>query len=78
MRVIVMGCGRVGSELSINLLEGGHDVVVIDKKPAAFVKYPPGDARTVVGLGFAILPMPSLGGMVKGGSFVAGDQRACS
>jgi len=52
MRVIVMGCGRVGSELSINLMEGGHDVVVIDKKPAAFVKYPPGDARTVVGLGF--------------------------
>ena len=46
MRVIVMGCGRVGSELSINLMEGGHDVVVIDKKPAAFVKYPPGDART--------------------------------
>jgi trk system potassium uptake protein TrkA len=52
MRVIVMGCGRVGSELSINLMEGGHDVVVIDKKPSAFVKYPPGDARTVVGLGF--------------------------
>jgi trk system potassium uptake protein TrkA len=52
MRVIVMGCGRVGSELSINLIESGHDVVVIDKKPAAFVKYPPGEARTVVGLGF--------------------------
>lgn len=52
MRVIVMGCGRVGSELSINLMESGHDVVVIDKKAAAFVKYPPGEARTVVGLGF--------------------------
>jgi trk system potassium uptake protein TrkA len=52
MRVIVMGCGRVGSELSINLMDGGHDVVVIDKRASAFVKYPPGDARTVVGLGF--------------------------
>jgi trk system potassium uptake protein TrkA len=52
MRVIVMGCGRVGSELSINLMESGHDVVVIDKKASAFVKYPPGEARTVVGLGF--------------------------
>jgi trk system potassium uptake protein TrkA len=52
MRVIIMGCGRVGSELAIQLVEGGHDVVVIDKNPAAFVRYPPGGAKTVVGLGF--------------------------
>lgn len=53
MRVIIMGCGRVGSELSLKLIEGGHEVTVIDKKPAAFVRYPPGDkARTIVGLGF--------------------------
>ena len=53
MRVIIMGCGRVGSELSIKLVEGGHDVTVIDKKPTAFVKYPPGDKATqMVGLGF--------------------------
>lgn len=48
-----MGCGRVGSELSLKLVEGGHEVTVIDKNPAAFIKYPPGDrARTLVGLGF--------------------------
>ncbi|MGZ5214303.1 MAG: potassium channel family protein [Actinomycetota bacterium] len=53
MRVIIMGCGRVGSELSLKLVEGGHDVTVIDKKPQAFIKYPPGDnARQMVGLGF--------------------------
>jgi trk system potassium uptake protein TrkA len=53
VRVIIMGCGRVGSELSLKLEEGGHDVTVIDKKPAAFVKYPPGDkTRRLVGLGF--------------------------
>ena len=52
MHVLIMGCGRVGSELSIQLVEGGHDVTVIDKNPAAFVKYPPGGATTVVGLGF--------------------------
>jgi trk/ktr system potassium uptake protein len=52
MRVLIMGCGRVGSELSIQLVEGGHDVTVIDKNAAAFVKYPPGGATTVVGLGF--------------------------
>lgn len=53
MRVIIMGNGRVGSELAINLLEAGHDVTVIDKNPEAFFKYPPGDgAHTFVGLGF--------------------------
>jgi trk system potassium uptake protein TrkA len=53
MRVIIMGCGRVGSELSNQLVDDGHDVTVIDKNPEAFFRYPPGDgATTVVGLGF--------------------------
>jgi len=53
MRVIVMGCGRVGSELAIQLLEGGHDVTVIDKRREAFERYPPGErAKQVLGLGF--------------------------
>jgi trk system potassium uptake protein TrkA len=53
VRVIIMGCGRVGSELSNELVNGGHDVTVIDKNPEAFYRYPPGDrANTVVGLGF--------------------------
>jgi trk system potassium uptake protein TrkA len=52
MRVIIMGCGRVGSELSNELVDDGHDVTVIDKNPEAFYRYPPGDATTVVGLGF--------------------------
>jgi trk system potassium uptake protein TrkA len=53
MHVVIMGCGRVGSELSHALGDGGHDVVVIDKNPEAFYRYPPGDhARQVVGLGF--------------------------
>jgi trk system potassium uptake protein len=53
MRVLIMGCGRVGSELSHALLEGGHDVVVIDKNAEAFWRYPPGEgARQLVGVGF--------------------------
>jgi len=53
MRVIIMGCGRVGSELSNELVDDGHEVTVIDKNPEAFFRYPPGDAATtVVGLGF--------------------------
>ena len=48
-----MGCGRVGSELALQLIDGGHEVTVIDKNPGAFTKYPPGSrARTLVGLGF--------------------------
>ena len=52
MHVIIMGCGRVGSELS-NAIAGEHDVAIIDKNPEAFHAYPPGErARKVVGLGF--------------------------
>lgn len=48
-----MGCGRVGSELSNALVEGEHDVAIIDKNPEAFHAYPPGEgAHRIVGLGF--------------------------
>jgi trk system potassium uptake protein TrkA len=36
MYVIVVGCGRVGSELATLLSTEGHDVVVIDKSAKAF------------------------------------------
>jgi trk system potassium uptake protein TrkA len=53
MRVIIIGCGRVGSELTIQLGKAGHDVTIIDKRASAFDRLPPGfEARTVVGLGF--------------------------
>jgi len=53
MRAVIVGCGRVGSELTLQLGKAGHDVVIIDKKPEAFDRLPPGfEARTIVGLGF--------------------------
>jgi trk system potassium uptake protein TrkA len=53
MYVVIMGCGRVGSELSHALGGAAHEVVVIDKNPEAFYRYPPGGhARQVIGLGF--------------------------
>jgi trk system potassium uptake protein len=53
MRVIIMGCGRVGSELSNALVAAEHDVAIVDKNPEAFHAYPPGEgARQIVGLGF--------------------------
>ena len=36
MYVIIVGCGRVGSELAKLLSNEGHNVVVIDKSPASF------------------------------------------
>ena len=36
MYVIIVGCGRVGAELAKLLSSEGHDVVIIDKNPAAF------------------------------------------
>jgi trk system potassium uptake protein TrkA len=53
MRIIIMGCGRVGSDLTVQLAEGGHDVSIIDKREEAFHRLPPGfNARTFIGLGF--------------------------
>lgn len=40
MRVIVVGCGRLGSELAIRLFDQGHEVSVIDSIPSAFNNLP--------------------------------------
>ena len=38
MHVIVVGCGRVGSALSIALLDMGHSVAIIDRRREAFAR----------------------------------------
>jgi trk system potassium uptake protein TrkA len=53
MHVIVVGCGRVGSEVALNLAAAEHDVVVIDRRIEAFRRL--GDdfkGTTMVGVGF--------------------------
>lgn len=40
MKIIVVGCGRLGSDLAIRLFKRGHDVSVIDNVPAAFNNLP--------------------------------------
>jgi trk system potassium uptake protein len=53
VHVVVVGCGRVGSELAPMLEKAGHTVAVIDKRPAAFRRLPTGfGGATVVGFGF--------------------------
>jgi trk system potassium uptake protein TrkA len=53
MHVIVVGCGRVGSELAVALEAGGHSVSIIDKNRNAFRRLPERwTGRAVVGFGF--------------------------
>ena len=41
MKVVIMGCGRVGSTLATWLDNERHDVTVIDIRPDAFKRLPP-------------------------------------
>ena len=53
MHVIVVGCGRVGSEVALNLAATEHDVIVIDRRSESFRRL--GDdfkGATMVGVGF--------------------------
>jgi len=52
VHVIVVGCGRVGSELAMDLSEEGHSVVVIDKNRDAFRRLTRYQGRTLLGSGF--------------------------
>lgn len=53
MHVIVVGCGRVGSELAVALERDGHSVAVIDKRRVAERKLPQRwTGRFVLGFGF--------------------------
>jgi trk system potassium uptake protein TrkA len=53
VHVVVVGCGRVGSELAAALEAGAHTVAVIDKNRNAFRRLPLRfNGRTVHGFGF--------------------------
>jgi len=53
VHIIIVGCGRVGSGLSVELVEHGHSVAVIDRNPKAFRRLPPDwPGTTIVGSGF--------------------------
>jgi trk system potassium uptake protein TrkA len=54
MIFIVVGCGRVGSELASRLFKSGHQVVVVDSNKESFNRLPPDfRGRTVEGEGLA-------------------------
>ncbi len=57
MKVLIVGCGRVGSRLAQELDDEGHDVTIVDNNPGAFSRFA---SRGVFGESFR-------------GSFVVGD-----
>jgi trk system potassium uptake protein TrkA len=54
MNFIIVGCGRVGAELSFHLFRGGHQIVVVDSRKEAFNRlHPDFRGRTLEGEGLA-------------------------
>uniref|UniRef100_UPI00404B6EED potassium channel family protein n=1 Tax=Candidatus Planktophila sp. TaxID=2175601 RepID=UPI00404B6EED len=53
MHVVIMGCGRVGSSLAIELESAGHSVSIIDQARESFRRLGPHfKGHTVTGMGF--------------------------
>jgi len=53
MKIIIMGCGRVGEQLARLMVDEGHQVVVIDQDPAALARLGPNfKGQRVRGIGF--------------------------
>jgi trk system potassium uptake protein TrkA len=53
MHIIIVGCGRVGSQLAQILSSEGHNVVIIDKKAASFKRLGPDfNGISITGVGF--------------------------
>ncbi len=52
MYAIIMGCGRVGARLANQLVDAGHEVLVLDTSPAAFDRLGPEfSGQTMIGNG---------------------------
>lgn len=62
MYVIIVGCGRVGSELAKLLSSESHNVVIIDKNPASFDRLGSAfNGLTLVGNGFSLTLLKQAG-----------------
>ena len=53
MHVVIVGCGRVGSAVALNLTSAGHTVAIIDKRSEAFARLGSGfTGQAIAGVGF--------------------------
>lgn len=52
MKVVILGCGRMGSTIAANMSRNGHDVTIMDLDPGSFRRLPRDFAgKKVVGNG---------------------------
>ena len=71
MRVIIVGCGRVGSELTVRLTAGGHDVRIIDRDASSRELIPTGvTTQFIEGNGFSRATLGAAG-IEEADAFVA-------
>lgn len=71
MKILIVGCGRVGWRLASDFTKGGHQVSVVDNKPGAFRRLPerfPGQIVLGTGIDEDILRS---GGIADADVFVA-------
>lgn len=62
MRIVIAGCGRVGSDLALTLSEEGHDVSVVDNLPEVFDRLGSTfNGTTHIGLGYDVRVLRSAG-----------------
>lgn len=55
MRVVILGCGRVGALLAEGLDRDGHDVRIVDQRSESFRRLSPGfRGKTIVGQGIDV------------------------
>ncbi|HET9690740.1 MAG TPA: NAD-binding protein, partial [Acidimicrobiales bacterium] len=76
VHVIVVGCGRVGSELADRLSREGHEVVIVDKRPDSFRRLPEAFAgRSLAGTGIDrdVLVEAGIGGAGALAAVTSGD-----
>ena len=78
MKVVIMGCGRVGALLAAELSRDGHDVLILDTDESAFRFLPDGfPGQTFVGNGIDLDILRKIG-IEKADVFVSatrGDNR---
>jgi trk system potassium uptake protein TrkA len=79
MKVVIMGCGRVGAQLATALDREGHEVTILDLRSEAFSRRLPADfrGRALVGNGIDV-DMLKRAGIADADAFVAvtqGDNR---
>ena len=52
MKIVILGCSRVGAMLATELAKNGNEVAVIDSKESSFVRLPKdAEVRRILGMG---------------------------